>query len=143
MDLFKCLDRLLYVSYFSWSLTFGFLLYYGAFLNSSPASDLEMQYLRVPSFAVKSLKLMALADRLGKIREWALTNKKIRTGYLDSKVLLQWLKNKIQTRALHLIWNMNTSSLWVYEAGNTGILQTSLEKQPIQTSWEWSLWEVA
>jgi len=73
-----------------------FIYCYGAFPNSPPAPDLEMQYPCVPVFAVKTLKWIVLADRLGKIQERALTKEKIRTGYLDSKVLPQWLKNKIQ-----------------------------------------------
>lgn len=46
-----------------------FIYCYGAFPSSPPASDLEMQYPCLPILAVKSLKLVVLADRLGKIQE--------------------------------------------------------------------------
>lgn len=46
-----------------------FIYGYGAFLSSFPASDLEMQYSCLPILAVKSLKLVVLAERLGKTQE--------------------------------------------------------------------------
>lgn len=65
VDLFRYVETAVYHLFHL--IIMCFIYYYGLFLSSPSASDLEMQYLCLHFFAVKSLKLMVLSNRLGKI----------------------------------------------------------------------------